>query len=408
MTDRRRFLFDLSIASCVAVGAGQTRFPRAEAQDVTGAQLGSVYPLIEKQAAKLDFPLSYTQEKFTDVNAWKKQARAKVKELLHYDPEPCEPQAQVLRRVEKQGYVQEDLTFRTAPDIRVPAALLIPKGAARPAPGLIALHDHGGFYLWGREKLLENDTEHPSLTDFRKRYYAGKSIAAELARQGYVVLTIDMFYWGERRLLLDDAPADWRDRPATMPESRVREFNSHASQNEPFVARGLMTAGMTWPGLMLWDDIRSLDYLASRPEVDPKRLGCVGLSVGGLRSMYLAALDDRIKAAVVCGWMASFPAQLKNHLRHSIGYTKLIPGLSRWLDYPDVAAMAMPAALLAINGRKDGLFEPAGVEAAFAKLTACYGKAGLSDRFRASWYDSPHEFNLAMQAEAWAWLKRWV
>jgi dienelactone hydrolase len=159
---------------------------------------------------------------------------------------------------------------------------------------------------------------------------------------------------------------------------------------------------------MLWDDRRTVDYLVTRPEVDPSRVGCVGLSVGGLRSMYLAALDERIRAAVVCGWMASFPAQIKEHLRHSIGFTKLIPGLSRWMDYPDVAALAMPAAMLVINGHKDALFEPAGVQASFDKLTACYAKAGLGDRFRATWYDTPHEFNVEMQTEAFTWLDRWL
>jgi hypothetical protein len=68
----------------------------------------------------------------------------------------------------------------------------------------------------------------------------------------------------------------------------------------------------------------------------------------------------------------------------------------------------MPAALLVINGSKDGLFEPTGVQQSFQKLTACYKKAGVPDRFRARLYDTPHEFNSEMQQEAWAWLKRWI
>src|SRR5207248_10991880 len=80
----------------------------------------------------------------------------------------------------------------------------------------------------------------------------------------------------------------------------------------------------------------------------------------------------------------------------------------RHLDYPDVAALAMPAALLVINGSRDGLFDLGGVRSCFAKLTACYKKAGIGERFRARLYDAPHEFNAAMQAEAWAWLKKWV
>ena len=156
------------------------------------------------------------------------------------------------------------------------------------------------------------------------------------------------------------------------------------------------------------DDIRTVDYLVTRPEVDPDHIGCVGLSVGGLRSCHLAALDDRIKAAVVVGWMASYPAQLKDHINHTIGFTKLVPGLMHHLDYPDVASLAMPAPLLVINGTKDGLFDLLGVRSSFDKLSACYAKAGVPDRFRGRFYDTPHEFNAEMQAEAWEWLEKWV
>jgi hypothetical protein len=142
--------------------------------------------------------------------------------------------------------------------------------------------------------------------------------------------------------------------------------------------------------------------------VDPKRIGCVGLSVGGLRSCHLAALDDRIRAVVVVGWMASFPAQLRRHIRNTIGFTKLVPGLYRHLDYPDVASLAMPSALLVINGSKDLLFDLDGVRASFDKLRACYKKAGAAEKFRARLYDTPHEFNADMQAEAWDWLQKWL
>src|SRR5262249_59176245 len=130
---------------------------------------------------------------------------------------------------------------------------------------------------------------------------------------------------------------------------RIESFNRRSGQYEQLVGRTIYAAGFTWPGVMFWDDIRTVDYLLSRSDVDPARIGCVGLSVGGLRSCHLAALDDRIKAAVVVGWMASYPAQLRRHIKNTIGFTKLVPGLMRFLDYPDVAALAMPAALLVVN-----------------------------------------------------------
>ena len=85
-----------------------------------------------------------------------------------------------------------------------------------------------------------------------------------------------------------------------------------------------------------------------------------------------------------------------------------MPGLYRYLDYPDVASLAMPTPLLVINGSKDALFEPSGVRASFAKLTACYAKAGVPERLRTRLYDTPHEFNPEMQAEAWEWLGKHV
>ena len=347
-------------------------------------------------------------DQFKDAAAWKRQARGKLLELLHYAPPKCDPRPEVVEKLDKGDHVREKVIFNTTPDIRVPAYVFIPKKGKLPAPALVALHDHGGFYLWGKEKLAENEDEHPVLADFKKQYYGGVSIASALVRQGYVVIVIDMFYWGERRLILDDDPADWRERPRSISAERIAAFNRRAGQSEQLVGRTILAAGFTWPGIIFWDDVRTVDYLITRPEVDPKRIGCVGLSVGGLRSCHLAALDDRIKAAVVVGWMASFPAQLKSRVRNTIGLTKLVPGLYRYLDYPDVATLAMPAALLVINGKKDQLFDLDGVQQSFDKIESCYKKAGIADRVRPRFYDTPHEFNNEMQAEAWEWLRKWV
>lgn len=374
----------------------------------TGSDVGSLFPFIDSQAVKGEFPLSYLRAEFRDLPTWKARARGKLLELLHYAPPRAEPRAELVDRVEADGYVRERILFNTTPDLRIPAYVLIPRNLKGKAPAIVALHDHGGFYLWGKEKLVETEGEHPSLTRFKQESYSGRSIASELARRGYVVIVIDMFYWGERRMLLDDDPADWRDRPASMAADRVSAFNQRSGQSEQLVGRTIYSAGFTWSGVMFWDDIRTVDYLITRPEVDPERVACVGLSVGGLRSCHLAALDDRIKAAVVVGWMTSFPTQLKSRIRHTIGHTKLVPGLMKLMDYPDVASLAMPSALLVINGSRDTLFEPAGVRASFAKLADCYAKAGVPGKLRTRLYDTPHEFNAEMQAEAWEWLSKWV
>jgi dienelactone hydrolase len=377
----------------------------ASAGLATGSHIGTLYPFIQKQADRSTFELSFLQNTFRDLASWQKRVRDRVFQHLFYVPPAALPAAQVASRLDRGDYIEEHLTFATTPDLRVPACVLIPKNAKHPAPGILLLHDHGGFYVWGKEKLLEREDEHPVLREFKQQSYAGKSLATELARRGYVVMTIDMFYWGERRMLLDDDPASFRD-PRTMTKEDIAVFNRRSQQAESLVARSMFAAGISWPGVMLWDDLRSLDYLATRPEVDLDRLGSVGLSVGGYRSFVLAALDQRIKAAIDVGWMSSLGTHIQRHVMNSIGLTFHIVGLYRYLDLPDFAALVAPRSLLVINGSKDQLFPTEGVRLAFEKIERCFRKAGVPERQRCRLYDAPHEFNLQMQADAWEWLER--
>lgn len=376
--------------------------------EIPDSDLGSLYPFIQSQAVKGEFPLSFLQSRYHSVSAWKRRARAKLLEMLSYAPPPCDPAPECIERLDLGDHYRETVHFNTTPELRVPAWVLVPKGLRGRAPAIVALHDHGGFYFWGREKITEHAGQHPILDDFKRQYYAGRSIATELVRQGYVVVVIDMFYWGERRFLLKEDAADWKTRPSTISRERIQAFNARAGQNEQLVGRSIYAAGFTWPGVMFWDDIRTVDYLRTRPDVDGDRIGCVGLSVGGLRACHLTALDDRVKVGVVVGWMTSFRDQLQKHIRNTIGHTKVVPGLYRWMDYPDVASMAMPKPLLVINGRRDGLFKTEGVAASFEKLQACYLKAGAASHVRTDLHDTPHEFNLTMQQDAWRWLEKWL
>lgn len=403
---RRRFVRSVGTsalippASFALASGGQAQLPAA-AQD--GPHIGNLYPFVQQQADRSRLELSFLQTRFRDLAAWQKIARARVFEQLSYAPPAAAPAAELVRRSDRGDYIEEYLTFRTTPDLRVPAYVLVPKNARRPAPGLVVLHCHGGAYVWGKEKVVAVENEHASLSEFKQRLYEGTSIATELVRRGYVVVTVDMFYWGERRMLLDEDPAQYRD-PQRMSAEDVAAVNRRASLNEQLVARSLLTAGVTWPGVMLWDDLRTLDYLASRPEVDPQRLGCVGLSVGGYRSFVLAALDPRIKAAVDVGWMTSFASNIRRHVLNTVGLTFHVPGLYRYLDLPDLAALIAPRGILVINGARDALFPLDGVEKAFKKIEACFRKAGVAERQRCRLYDAPHQFNREMQSEAWEWL----
>ncbi|HEY7307625.1 MAG TPA: alpha/beta hydrolase family protein, partial [Bryobacteraceae bacterium] len=379
-------------------------FARAQ----SGSQLGNLYPAIQALADASPLELSFLRPEFQDHRRWQQRAREKLFNLLHYRPASAPPEVQVLAKKKREGFIEEHLTFRNAQQLPVPAHFLLPADRRPPFPGIVVLHDHGGFYMWGREKVISTENEHPVLTKFKQQYYSGRSIANELVQRGYAVIAIDMFYWGERRYLLPDDPIVWRERPFTMTAQQIAEFNARSSQNEEFVARSLLTAGVTWPGIMLWDDLRTLDYLASRPEVDRNRIACVGLSVGGYRSFMLAALDSRIKAAVDVGWMTAFASQIKRHVIHSMGLTFVIPGMYRYFDLPDLAALIAPRALMVQMGSLDSLFSSAGIQSAFAKIGQCYQKVGNPDRQSCKFFDVPHEFNERMQAQAWEWLKRWV
>jgi dienelactone hydrolase len=373
----------------------------------TESHIGSLYPFVQQQADRSRLELSFLRPEFRDLRSWQTRARARVLEQLFYTPAPVAAKPEVVRREDRGDYFQEYLSFQTTPDLRVPAYVLIPKKAKLPAPGIAVLHCHGGSYVWGKDKVVEVENEHPVLREFKQQLYEGKSIATELVRRGYVVITIDMFYWGERRMLLDEDPPSYRD-PQRMTRDDVAAFNRRSQLGEQLVARSLFTAGITWPGVMLWDDLRTVDYLAGRPEVDARRLGCVGLSVGGYRSFLLSALDPRIKVAVAVGWMSSLGTHVKRHVVNSIGLTFHIVGLYRYLDLPDLAALIAPRSVLVINGSRDALFPPEGVRSAFEKIEQCFRKAGVPDRQRCRLYDAPHQFNVQMQAEAWEWVGRWI
>jgi dienelactone hydrolase len=349
---------------------------------------------------------SFAQDRFkaADHPAWRKTMLDEVFAAMQYAPAKCDFAVQTVEKVDCGKFIREKIYFNTTPELRVPAYVLVPKGLTAKAPAIVALHDHGGFYRWGKEKLVKLPDEHPSLTEF-KGCYANRSIADDLAEQGYVVIVIDMFYWGERRLRLPDDP---KTGPGESKED-VNRFNSARGSMENLVARTIYTSGFTWAGLIFWDDIRTVDYLASRPEVDANRIGCVGLSVGSWRTAHLTALDDRIKAGVAVCWLSSFRDLQARHTIHTVGFTKVLAGMYRRLDMPDVVSLAAPRPLLCINGMQDGLFPvETGVKPAYRTLEKVYAKLGAAEKFRGHLYDSPHEFNAEMQQEAWAWMKKWV
>jgi hypothetical protein len=125
--------------------------------------------------------------------------------------------------------------------------------------------------------------------------------------------------------------------------------------------------------------------------------------MGGYRSMYLTALDERIRAGCVVGFMSTVRPMLRAHVdTHS--WVHFLPELHRHLDWPDLASLAAPRALLVQHCARDQLFPPAGMRAAVERIGAVYARAGIKDRFSGRFHDVPHRFTRAMQDEAFAWL----
>ena len=379
-----------------------------EAKRWKGSALGNLYPFIKSQQQKTRQSLAFLHRQPKDLEAWKGEGRAKIFELMFFRPEAVNPRPRVLDRIDRGDYILERLTFWTTSDAEVPAYFFIPKRAKFPVPAVVALHDHGGFYYWGKEKLVETDGEHPVLAAYRKEYYDGVSFPAALAQRGYAVIVIDMFYHGERRLILDeDLDNHTNDRSKVEPEETIRKINQRAGSSEAVVFRNILHSGFTWGGVQAWDDIRTVDYLQTRPEVDPNRIACAGLSMGGWRSVFLTALDPRIKSACVVGWMTSFLYLIPHHEIYTVP-SAMIPGLLDYLDYPDIATLAMPRPLLVVYGQQDTLFPPDGVKAAMNTLQKSYHAIGQPERFNTFIFDGPHKFPLTAQQKMMDWFDRWV
>lgn len=412
--NRRRFL---QVASAgVVVGTGkhaQTEAKEASYMSLPATQQAPLPDLgthwinvFEKLSAHCEPRMSFLRDEFIDPRSWSQQARQALLADLHYNPPKCDPRPEVIEKVDCGNYIRERLLINTTPDIRVPAYMLVPRGLNKPAAAIVALHDHGGFYYWGKEKLVQVNPEHPELTAFKTMYYGGRSIADELARRGWVVIVSDMLHWGERGLYFEADPPRIRQRTGDVTKQDIIEFNARSWAHEELISRTALSCGTTWSGINIWDDMRVIDYLLTRPEVDAQRVGCIGLSLGSVRTIFLGALHQAIRASVAVCWMAEYQRMARNHVRNGIGFTKLVPGLYNDLDWPDVGGLHWPDPLMTINGTKDTLYPLDAAQNAVAKLQQIYAKMGCPEKYKGVFFEGPHEFNRDMQEQAFDWLEQ--
>lgn len=374
----------------------------------TPNMLGAFGPWAAGLAGDGPAALSWRRGGWPDLQTWRSQARARVWEHLAPPDVGGLPAVEVRRSAAYDGLHVEELAWHLPYGPPVEAILLKPLEARGPLPGVLALHDHGGRKYYGKEKIVDTGAACPPALNGRAAY-GGVAWVNELARRGYVVLVPDAFAFGSRRVRLADVPAAIRPDSADDDDdpAAVAAYDEWAAQHESILAKSLLCAGTTWAGVWLAEDQRALDVLCARPDVDPARVGCAGLSGGGLRTCYLAGLDDRVACAVCAGMMTTWRDYLL-HKSYTHTWMIYIPHLARELDYPEILGLAAPRPALVLNNTDDALFTLPEMRRADRILRELYDSTGGSDRYRCSEYPGPHKFDLPMQAEAFAWLDHWL
>jgi dienelactone hydrolase len=372
--------------------------------------LGAYGPWAASLAGDGPARLSFRNPRFTDLEGWRRQARERLAECLLSPDAGGPPQAELLHRIDYDGLEIEHLTWQLPYGPKTEALVLKPKGANGRLPAVLALHDHGGNKYFGYRKIAQmSDDLHPVMAKHR-HYYGGVSWANELAKRGYVVLVHDAFAFGSRRVRVGDLPRSIkRDLKEVNPESEteIAAYNKFAGEHEHLVAKSLFCAGTTWPGVFLAEDRRALDYLCSRPDVNAAKVGCCGLSGGGLRTVYLGGTDDRIACACCVGMMTTWRDYLLNKC-YTHTWMIYIPGLPLDLDYPEILGLRVPRPTLVMNDNDDDLFSLPEMKRADRILSEVFAKAGAPERYRCSFYPGEHKFDRPMQDEAFAWFERWL
>ncbi len=278
--------------------------------------------------------------------------------------------AQVVKREEHDGYTLERLVLDLNGFEPVPALLLIPHKRQTRAPGLLYIHWHGGMYGLGKEQLLRGVDAQPAY-------------APVCAEKGIVTLAIDSWCFGERK------------------------HEKDGSVGEQNAFKLMLWKGQVLFGMMMFDEFRALDYLASRPEVDAERLGVLGMSMGATKAWWLASLDPRVKLCIDVCCLTDFEELIRTHAlqEHAIFY--YVPSLLKHFQTADINELIVPRARLSVNGRLDVLTPPAGVEKVRDRLMPLYRQYGKESDCRIELFDCAHVELPRMRTLILEWMDRY-
>jgi dienelactone hydrolase len=250
----------------------------------------------------------------------------------------------------------------------VHAYLFLPE-APGPHPAVLCVHQHHRQFHLGK-------SEPAGLAGDPEQFYA-----LELVRRGYVTFAPDAIGFEERQ-----------DR--TLP----------GVDYERFEATKRLTEGSCLQAKMLWDLMRGLDYLTARREVDPRRIGCLGHSLGGQETLFLCAVDRRVAVGVSSCGFSSYHALFDGAINHN--FAAYVPGLLQYGDLDRVLSLVAPRPFLALAGKDDPIFPLAGVRPTVRAARRAYG--GAKERLRLRVFPGSHGFSAPMRDAAYAWLDRWL
>lgn len=322
----------------------------------------TVQDAVRRDVANAPLAMKFHGTTADDARKWQATFSAMLRKVLgpHHPPKVWKT---VVRGVKVfDDHRREDLVLVADGHPVLPVYLLLPRGKGLPrrAPGVVAVHGHGphGHHaVAGRDDL-------PGVAKAIET--ANYDYGRQLARHGFAAAVPCLTPFGER---LGDKPGFGNQDPCA----------------DTFIR--LQLVGKLLIAENLRDCLWALELLASHPGVDPDRLGCIGLSYGGRMTTLTAAVEPRVKVAVISGALNVMQERVSRP--YSCG-AQIIPGLLKFGDIPEIASLIAPRHCLWETGNHDGLIKPAEAEDALARMRRVYAALDAADRLRRDRFDGGH------------------
>ncbi len=348
-------------------------------------------PSFYKEIANMPRQLSLQATTVAEWASWRDALHTVLIQLLGGFPEyPIDVKPVILDVEELGDYRLEKVAVQTDEDIYMPCYVLTPRHVNPPYKPVIALHGHGSggaAHLVGR---FIDDTPSQQEKEFIENF--NYDYARQLAKHGYMVFVPELTGFGERMEKLPFMTSYlYSNYGEEMWKSSCRSINLL-----------YMMIGKTANGLRVWDVMRTIDYIRSRPEPMTTSLACMGLSGGGMTSLYASAVDERITASVINGYFNTYRSSILSVFHCECNY---IPGLLKYAEMPDIAALIAPRPLLIVSGTKDDLFPINEVLEGYQHLERVYNLLDVPERLDKDIYDGGHRFS---DNKIYNFLDRWI